>query len=147
MINIVICSQWDRFFHHLQSCTKRRPGDVWAVGGDLSFIIYGSDKSSRRKEIFNSKLGGSVIGQMQSPGVYKSYKPCLVMWQNTANFDPISYRFPAAPVPVTFQSNLETVPSVFTMNHMLWVICHHSFKTSISLASFKWNCESREKNL
>lgn len=68
-INIVICSQWDRFFHHLQSRTKIRPGDAWG-GADLSIIIYRSDKSTRRKEIFNSKLGGSVVRQVESPGVY-----------------------------------------------------------------------------
>lgn len=39
-------------------------------GADLSIIIYRSDKSTRRKEIFNSKLGGSVVRQVESPGVY-----------------------------------------------------------------------------
>lgn len=40
-INIVICSQWDRFFHHLQSRTKIRPGDAWGGGG---FVYYNLQK-------------------------------------------------------------------------------------------------------
>ena len=43
LINIVIFSQWNQFFHHFQSSTKKDQ-QRYGKWGNLSFMIYQSDK-------------------------------------------------------------------------------------------------------
>lgn len=60
LINIVICSQWNRFFYHLQSSTEKEDHRICGKWGVICLLWFTEviKKFSRRKEIFISKLGG-----------------------------------------------------------------------------------------